>query len=210
MRIMRHKFRFRLPVFLLVISMWIGMAGAHVVRAAPVVQGPPSVVDHVAVDLEMPFPEDPEQVGELLQRIRENAIDIQHSEERIMSFVDLPSESTWLTHAWRLNRAEEGLEDMQRAIDHLDERTDMLLKGQKEAFALIQPAAETLAVQLNEQVERLSTTRSSTARIQEQEARYIELAGEIRDRAEKIVDATRLAESLSEVREQLEALESHQ
>lgn len=157
----------------------------------------------VVVDLDMPFPENPEQVEALLEQVEENAIDVRQSAVRVLSFLEAPAEHTWLTHLWRINRAREAMEEVNEAVRRLTLRRGMLLDGQRAALDLIAPAAATLTMRLRETSEYLDRVRGRRL-----EPMYAALAVQIREEADTIVNAARLAESLSEVREQLEEIGS--
>lgn len=199
-----NRNRHSIWVFLLVVLMPCVVAGP--VRAAAgtrIGTARPQQLDEVTIDLEMPFPKNPEQVAELLQRIEEDAIDIRQDAERVLTFVDLPNDYSWLTHRWRLDGAEKALKDLQMGVSRLDSRADMLLDGQQAALDRIRPAASELGIHIQEAIDYLDLVRG-----REFGPSYSRLAEEIRDEAEVVIDASRLVESLTEVREELEALHS--
>jgi hypothetical protein len=179
------------------------LAGAIALSPLAAVAGNTAVqeLDRVTVDLDMPFPEDPQQVAELLQRVEENAIDIRESAVRVIAFNAVPAEYTWLTHAWRWNRAAERLTELEQAFDRLQHNTDMLLDGQRAAIELIDAEIMTLSDVIDEATTYLEATRSD-----EFDARYSELANHAFESADSITDAARLAESLGEVRQHMNEL----
>lgn len=160
-------------------------------------------IDEVTVDLEMPFPDNPEQIGSIMQVIEENALDIRQSADRLIAFTEQPAEYSWLTHHWRLNRIEDSLGDVNGALARLDEGTTLLLEGQKEALELIRPAADELSG-------NVGALRDYMDANPDWDMDYLELAEAIRNPADTIVQAAGLAESLSEVRTYLDELEARE
>jgi hypothetical protein len=158
-------------------------------------------LDEVTIDLEMPFPENPEAIENILQVIEENSLDIRESADRLTAFTEQPGEYSRLTHSWRINRIQEGLPEIHEALARLDAGQNLLLDGQKSALEIIRSAAGELTGSvrtLNDHVEQNP----------EWNVEYIELVQAVRDSADKIVQAAGLAESLSEVRTYLEGIEA--
>lgn len=167
--------------------------------AAATLQG----ADPAQVDLEMPEPENAEQVAAVIERVEEDAVDVRHSAMRLLAFLESPGQYMWEIHAWRLQRIEERVSDLQTASRRLNGHADMLLEGQRAAFMVIRPAIEELDRLATEAVEHLNMARSGG----QFEPRYRELTRAIQDQADAIVNAVRLAEPLSEVRSRLEGRE---
>lgn len=174
-----------------------------VLVAAPAIAGgqADARLGEVTVDLEMPFPDDPENIGNILQLIEENAIDIRDSADRLIAFTEQPGAHSWLTHNWRLNRIQESLAEMNVALSRFESGTNLLLDGQKAALDVIRPAAE----ELNRNVAELAAL---VEQYPDWDMQYVDLAESVRDPADTIVNAAALAESLAEVRTYLDELES--
>jgi len=168
-----------------------------------------SDLDQVEVDLEMPFPENPENVADLLQQIEENAIDIREGANRVAGFLELPAEYSFLTHSWRLSRIEARLAEVRVALNRLALRNDMLLDGQRDAFDLIQPAIVDLGTNLRQARTAIEAYRTREWEDREWTESYTNAIDEIAESAGTIVDAAALAESLSDVRLRLESLDSN-
>lgn len=154
-------------------------------------------VDVLTVDFDIITPETAEDAAILIERVEEYAREMREAAARLQSFTRVPNSYSLESHAGRLNRIRDNLNDISDTVARLQQNESFLLPRQRLTVRYVAEELPTLAANLQYAIEYVNEAGMDGQPLWTDE--YTGPVARIYDSADTVVEAAGLAERLSEI-----------